>query len=59
MPPSPSEARQMLDELDDASEGLSTWETNFIESLLNWNGPFTPAQSKKLVEVWDRHFGDG
>lgn len=46
------DAREMLQDLLDLEEGLSDWEVNFIDSLDNWKGKFTPKQIEILEKIW-------
>ena len=52
-----TELRNMLDELlEEVDEGLSNWEINFLDSLHNWDGDFTPKQAEILEKIWYKNF---
>jgi hypothetical protein len=43
--------KDLLSELLDVEEGLTSWQVDFIESLSNWDGRFTVGQAEKLQQV--------
>lgn len=49
-------AQELLSELLDLDQGLTSWEIDFITSLDEWDGSFTYGQYVKLKEVHERHF---
>jgi len=49
--------QDLVQRLCDIESGLSEWEMNFVDSLVNWlktNTSLTKNQRKKAEEVFDR-----
>ena len=40
-----------------AREDLSDWGAEFVDSLRNWDGAWTPKQAATFDELWRRYFG--
>ena len=40
-----------------ADENLSDWAAGFVESLANWNGPWTEKQANKFDERCEETYG--
>ncbi len=40
-----------------ADENLSDWAAGFVESLANWNGPWTEKQANKFDELCEETYG--
>lgn len=50
--------QKMLDELQEAESGLTTWEMDFIDSLDKLRGgTLTEKQADKLEQIWNRLLG--
>jgi hypothetical protein len=50
------ELREMVKELLDVDEGLSSKEIDFLESLNNWEGNFTVRQGEWIERIYKRIF---
>jgi hypothetical protein len=48
------EYRDMVQELLDVESGLTAWEIDFLDSLHEWQGDFTPKQTETLQKIYDR-----
>ena len=48
--------QKMLQELLDAEEGLMNREIEFLDSLNQWEGQFTPKQTAWLKRIWNKIF---
>jgi len=46
--------RDMLQELLNLDDGLSSWECDFVESLSHWDGAFTESQAATLEKLYDK-----
>ena len=46
--------RNMVDELCDVETGLSAAEIQFVDSLVEWDGSYTPRQKAWLQKIYDR-----
>lgn len=44
----------MVNELSEV-DGLSSWESDFVISVSDWSGLYTPAQIEKIKELYDKH----
>lgn len=52
-------ARCEVSDLLNLEEGLSDWETKFLESVAKWRGDFTTKQAITIHKLWDRVLGKG
>lgn len=39
-----------------AREDLSDWSAEFVETLRNWRGNWTPKQSERFDELWAQYY---
>jgi len=49
--------RDMVSDLCDATEGLSSWECDFASSCYDWDGQYTEKQMRQIEKIWDKVFG--
>jgi hypothetical protein len=49
----------MLEELNNLEDGLSEWEMNFVDDLMDRgaSGPFSPKQASTIEKIWDEKIG--
>jgi hypothetical protein len=45
---------KMIYELLKLEEGLTEWEINFLDSLLDWEGNFTIKQADRVESIYKR-----
>ena len=49
--------REMIDELFDVDEGLTSWEIDFLDSVNDWEGMFTERQAETIERMWNKVLG--
>lgn len=37
-------------------EDMSDWEAEFLETLRNWHGDWTPKQAERFDAVWNKYY---
>ena len=49
--------RMFLEEVDNMDEDVTEWETDFINTLMDWEGCFTVKQAEILTKIHEKYLG--
>ena len=51
------ELRELLEELCQVDEGLTSWECDFVDSVSSWEGLLTTKQGETIEKIHKKLFG--